>query len=64
MASVVYDMSTALTFANATVPTTAVPVTKSMTGSWPNGARYSFTMTALDAMTVGSLPAASATVGG
>lgn len=69
VASMIYDTSTAPAFANTTVPTTAVPVTKSMTGSWPDGARYSFTMTALgsddggSADGAGPLPAASATTG-
>ena len=47
VATVVYDTSTAPVFANTTVPTTAVKVSKTVEGGWPAGAQYTFTMTAL-----------------
>ncbi|MFR0591083.1 Spy0128 family protein [Bifidobacterium thermophilum] len=49
VATVVYDTSTAPVFANTTVPTTAVKVSKTVEGGWPAGAQYTFTMTALSA---------------
>ena len=47
VATVVYDTSTPPVFANTTVPTTAVKVSKTVEGGWPAGAQYTFTMTAL-----------------
>ncbi len=47
VASMIYDTSTAPVFANTTVPTTAVKVSKTVEGGWPAGAQYKFTMTAL-----------------
>lgn len=47
VATVVYDTSTPPVFANTTVPTTAVKVSKTVEGGWPAGAQYKFTMTAL-----------------
>lgn len=49
VATVVYDTSTPPVFANTTVPTTAVKVSKTVEGGWPAGAQYTFTMTALSA---------------
>lgn len=49
VATVVYDTSTPPVFANTTVPTTAVKVSKTVEGGWPAGAQYAFTMTALGA---------------
>ena len=49
VATVVYDTSTPPVFANTTVPTTAVKVSKTVEGGWPAGAQYAFTMTVLDA---------------
>ncbi|MGN0108857.1 MAG: Spy0128 family protein [Bifidobacterium sp.] len=49
VATVVYDTSTPPVFANTTVPTTAVKVSKTVEGGWPAGAQYTFTMTALGA---------------
>ena len=47
VATVVYDTSTPPVFANTTVPTTAVKVSKTVEGGWPADAQYTFTMTAL-----------------
>ena len=47
VATVVYDTSTPPVFANTTVPTTAVKVSKTVEGGWPAVAQYTFTMTAL-----------------
>ena len=47
VATVIYDTSTPPVFANTTVPTTAVKVSKTVEGGWPAGAQYTFTMTAL-----------------